>query len=271
MNLIDEADTSHLTRLNIISSQGHVFFTHKELNMSHLLAPPRTCQSFKVQQQSDSLENNYSVCNVCHTFQNVVFGLPNILKNNILSTLSSFVNGCSTMKPLYYPLVETKICCSVKTPETSKYFSSLEQIKTVHLKSFTQIERSLNDVLSELLDSFITPLKGTGLESSDNQVKGNNSMMEPRGDTEDTLPHSSSSLQEHQDSVENSSADVVGNNSCGPKGHVTQFAGAGCYSNRSVNFFVMDSTEYWGVAERLGVNSTSQGKIALVIVDFEVY
>ena len=269
MNLIDEADTSHPTRLNIISSQGDIFFTQKELNMSHLLAPPRTCQSFKVQQQSDSLENSYNVCNVCHTFQNAVFGLPNILRNNILSTLSSLVNGCSTMKPLYYPLVETKICCSVKTAETNKYLSSLEQIKTVHLKSFTQIERSLNDILSELLDSFITPLKSTGMESGDYQVKGNNSMTESQGGTEDTLPHSSP-RQEHQDSFDNSSADVVGNNSCGPKGHVTDFAGAGCYSNRSVNFFVMDSTEYWGVAERLGVKSTSQGKIALVIVDFEV-
>jgi len=32
----------------------------------------------------------------------------------------------------------------------------------------------------------------------------------------------------------------------------------------------MDSIEYWGVAERLGVHRTPQGEVALVIADLEV-
>ena len=255
------SDVSHFTRLNIINSQGDILITQKELNVPHLMTPLRTCQSFKVQKQRDFLGNNYNICNVCHTFQNVVFGLPTLLKNNILSTLSTSINGCSTVKPLYYPLAVTSICCTVQMTETTKYMSSLEQIKTISLESLTRMERSLDNILKELLGSI-------GLKNGYNQVTGNNSLNEPENGKRDTAPHSSPVLQEHHSSPNNSSTDVVGNNSCVPTGRVTQFTGAGCYSNRSVNFFVMDSTEYWGVAERLGVNSTSH--VALVIVDLEV-
>lgn len=272
MNFDEQAsDTSHLTRLNIINSQGDILITQKELNVPYLLAPLRTCQSFKVQKPSDVQGNRYNICNVCHTFRNVVFGLPTFLKNNILSTLSSFIDGCGTMRPLYYPLAVTNICCTAQMAQTNKYLSSLEQIKTVSLESLTQIERSLDNILKELVGSIITPHKRTGLKKNGyNEEKGNNSSTGPQDGTKDTFPPSSL-LQEHQDSIDNSSTDVIGNNSCEPKGHVTQFTGAGCHSNRSVNFFMMDSTEYWGVAERLGVNSTPQaGKVALVIADLEV-
>ena len=59
--------------------------------------------------------------------------------------------------------------------------------------------------------------------------------------------------------------------SCLHTGRVVEFQGAGCLSNRSLNFFYMDSGQYWMVAERLGVTTNkSRAKTALVIVDLKV-
>lgn len=56
---------------------------------------------------------------------------------------------------------------------------------------------------------------------------------------------------------------------CNQTGHVTHFHGASCHSNRSVNFFYMDSERFWSVAERFGVHGI-QNKVCLVIVDVKV-
>lgn len=263
------SDTSNLRSLKIINSQGDVLITNKDFTVPYVFAPLRNCQSFKVQKQSDIFENKYNICNVCHTFRNMAFGLPTCLKSSIVSTLSSFTNGCSTIKPLYYPLPVTTICCGVQRAETSRYLSSLEQIKTVSLESLTRLERSFDDIFNELLSSFVTPLRRTGFKNVYNQVSRHNLSTESRDVTKNSFPHSSL-LQKHHTPLDNSSIEDVGNNTCVRTGHVTQFTGAGCHSNRSVNFFLMDSTEYWGVAERLGVNKTPQGKVALVIADLEV-
>jgi len=253
------SDSSNLGSLKMINSQGDILITNKE----YLFAPLRNCQSFKVQKQNDILENKYNICHVCHKFRNMAFGLPTCLKSSIVITLSSFTDGCSTIKPLYYPLPVTTICCSVQLPQTSKYLDSLEQIKTTRLESLTRLERNLDDLFNELWSSFVTPLKRPSFEnvynmSSESQdvTKNSLSLSAPR--------------QEHHTPLHNSSIEDVVNDTCVRVGHVAQFAGAGCHSNRSVNFFLMDSTEYWGVAERLGVRRTPQDKVALVIADLEV-
>ncbi|XP_022780634.1 thioredoxin domain-containing protein 11-like isoform X2 [Stylophora pistillata] len=61
----------------------------------------------------------------------------------------------------------------------------------------------------------------------------------------------------------------IPNDNCGAMDPVSKFTGAGCTSNRSVNFFLVDSIEHWTVAERLGVSWTPEDKIALVIADFK--
>ena len=264
------SDSSNLGSLKIINSQGDILITNKEFSVPYLFAPLRNCQSFKVQKQSDILENKYNICNVCHKFRNMAFGLPTCLKSSIVSTLFSFTDGCTTIKPLYYPLPVTTICCSVQLPETSRYLDTLEQIKTASLESLASLERSFDDVFNELLSSFVTPLKRPSLKNVHNQVSRHNLSTESPDVTKNILSHSAP-LQEHHTPLDNSSIEDVGNNTCVRTGHVTQFAGAGCHSNRSVNFFLMDSTEYWGVAERLGVHRTPQlGKVALVIADAEV-
>lgn len=264
------SNSSHLTRLKIINNQGDVWITQQKLNVPYSSAYHRTCQSFKVQTQSDFLENKRNICDVCHTCQlktcKQVFGLSSFMNSDIALTSSFFSNGCSTIRPLYYTLVLTSICCTVQMTQTTKGSgSSLERIKTVSLESLREIERSLDDIINELFSSIIPPFRRTGY----NQAKGHSSLMEPHVGTKNPLPQSSSLVQKH-DSLDDSSTDNVSNRSCVPTGHVTQFTGAGCHSNRSVNFFLMDSTEYWGVAERLGVNSTHRDKVALVIADLEV-
>ena len=258
------SDSSNLGRLKIINSQGDILITNKEFSASYLFAPrTRNCQSFKVQKQSDILENKYNICHVCHKFRNMAFGLPTSLKSSIVSTLSSFTDGCSTIKPLYYPLPVTTICCSAQLPETSKYLDSLEHIKTTSLESLTRQERNFDDIFNELWSSFVTPLKRPSFENVYNVSSESQDL------AKNHFPHSAP-LQGHHTPLDNSSIDDAGNNTCIRTRHVTQFAGAGCHSNRSVNYFLMDSTEYWGVAERLGVGRTPQDRVALVIVDLEV-
>jgi len=264
------SDSSNLgSSLKIVNSQGDLLITNKEFSAPYLFAPLRNCQSFKVQQQSDILENKYNICNVCHKFRNMAFGLPTCLKSSIVSTLSSVTDGCSTIKPLYYPLPVTTICCSVQLPETYRYLDTLEHMKTASLESLTTQQRSFDDIFNELLSSFVTPLKRPSFKNVYNQVSRHNLSTESQEVTKNTFPHSAP-LQEHHTPLDNSSIEDVGNNTCVHTGLVTQFAGAGCHSNRSVNFFLMDSIEYWGVAERLGVHRTPQGEVALVIADLEV-
>ena len=264
------SDSSNLRSLKIINSQGDILITNKEFSVPYLFAPVRNCQSFKVQKQSDILENKFNVCNVCHKFRNMAFGLPTCLKSSIVSVLSSFTDGCSTIKPLYYPLPVTTICCSAQLPETATYLDTLEQIKTASLESLARLERSFDDIFNEVLSSFVTPLKRHSFEKNVyNQSSRYNLSAESQDVTKNTFSHSAS-LQEHPSTLDNSSIQDGSNNTCVRMGHVTQFAGAGCYSNRSVNFFLMDSTEYWGVAERLGVHGMLQAKVALVIADLEV-
>lgn len=264
------SDSSKLGSLKIINSQGDILITNKEFSVPYLLASLRNCQSFKVQKQSDIIENKFNICNVCHKFRNMAFGLPTCLKSNIVSALSSFTDGCSTIKPLYYPLPATTICCNVQLPETATYLDTLEEIKTASLESLTRLERSFDDILNEVLSSFVTPLKRPSFEKNVfNQVSRHNLSTESPDVTRNTFPRSPT-MQEHPTSLDNSSIQDVSNNTCIRTGHVTQFAGAGCFSNRSVNFFLMDSTEYWGVAERLGVHGMPQAGVALVIADLKV-
>ena len=262
------SDSSNLGSLKIINSQGDILITNKEFSVPYLFSSLGNCQSFKVQKQSDILENKFNVCNVCHKFRTMAFGLPSCLKRSIVSALSSFADGCSTIKPLYYPLSVTTICCNAQLPETATYLDTLEEIKTASLESLTRLERSFDDIFNEVLSSFVTPLKRPSFEKNVyNQVSRDNLSTESQDGTKNTFP-GSPAMQEYHTPLDNSSIQDVSNNTCVRTGHVTQFTGAGCYSNRSVNFFLMDSTEYWGVAERLGVHGMPQ--VALVIVDLEV-
>ena len=270
INELITSNSSNLKSLKIINSQGDILITNKEFSVPYLFAPQTNCQSFKVQKQSDIIGNKYNICNVCHKFQHMAFGLPTCLKSSIGSTLTAFTDGCSTIKPLYYPVPVTTICCSAQLAETSSYLDTQEKIKTVRLESLRRIERSFDDIVNELLSSFVTPLRRTGFKNVDNQVSRHNLSTESQDVTKNSFPHSAL-LQKHHTTLENSSIEDVDNNTCVRMGHVVQFTGAGCYSNRSVNFFLMDSTEYWGVAERLGVHNTPQGKLALVIADLEVH
>ena len=105
-----------------------------------------------------------------------------------------------------------------------------------------------------------------------------------RETTEDRAMASSESLENHGrddqpnvrvshgGNVTQHSADTPSsgpNNSCPQSGHVVEFKGAGCLSNRSLNFFYMDSSQYWSVAQRLGL-AADEAKVGLVIVDLKV-
>ena len=57
---------------------------------------------------------------------------------------------------------------------------------------------------------------------------------------------------------------------CEQPGKVIVFAGAGCYSNITVNFYYMDSRKYWNYALAFGVEHDTLPQVALVLVDSQV-
>lgn len=261
------SDTSQFTKhFNVMTNQGDFLIASKDWNLPLLLAHERSCQSLPVPKQSN-LENKRNICDVCYTCQlqkcqqNMGSGLQSLLSSDIVTALSSLMNGCSSFRPGYYGFATTSICCTVQEVETTGNLSSLEQFKPTNLESLRQTERSLDDVLSDLVAAMVSPVKPRFHKDQDEATS-----TDAKNTARQAVP-----LEENHDSLHMFPGDETKNNSCETTGHVTQFTGAGCHSNRSVNFFLMDSTEYWDVAERLGVRDTPKGrKTALVIADLEV-
>ena len=57
---------------------------------------------------------------------------------------------------------------------------------------------------------------------------------------------------------------------CQHPGKLLVFAGASCYSNITVKFYVMDSRKFWNYALAFGVRHETLPRVALVLVDSQV-
>ena len=231
-----------------------------------LNAHKSVCQSLQIPQQS-SVKNRRNVCDVCYTCQrqncqrNMGPGLQSFLSSDIAATLSSLRNGCISFRAGYFLFATTSICCSLQTVDTTENLSSLEQYKTLYQQTVRQMRRTLNEMFSDLMAAIIPPVTKTDFQNGDSQARSVDGKTSPQ----QGLP-----LKEYYDPLRMSYDDETKSNSCTAADDVTQFTGAGCHRNRSVNFFLMDSTEYWSVAEKLGVRNTPKDRTALVIADLEV-
>ena len=57
---------------------------------------------------------------------------------------------------------------------------------------------------------------------------------------------------------------------CDHPGKIRVFAGASCYSNKTVKFYFMDSRKFWNYALAFGVRHQTSPRVALVLVDSQV-
>ena len=262
------SDTSQLTLLNVMKKEQDVLITEKDWNLPFLFVHKSTCQSLLVPKRN--VDNKRNICDVCHTCQrqkcqhNMGRGLGSFLNSNVVTALLSLNHGCNTFRPSYFSYTTTSICCTEQTGETTHQFSSLRQIKNMNLESLRQAESGLEDLFGEILSSVISPLNTATSQRSVNK-KRENDHQSVKETAQQAFP-----VQEHYDPLQALPSDKTSKNTCTATGHVTHFAGAGCFSNKSVRFFIVDSTEYWEVAENLGVINTPKGRIALVIADLKV-
>ena len=259
------AGISQITgHINVVNRAGHLLGAGKEWSFPLLLPHKTTCQSLQVPKQSN-LENKRNICDICHTCQNCYDnmspGLQSFTNSDIVTALTSLKNGCSSFRSDYYLFATRSICCTVQTVETTNNFSSIKQFNPVYLKHLRQM-RSLDDLFGDLVAAIIPPGKKPGFGKGHDQEARSLSAKNPR---QQAVP-----TEEYCNSLHTFSCNENNSNSCTATVSVMQFTGAGCYSNRSVNFFLMDSTDNWEVAERLGVRNTCKDKTALVIADLEV-
>jgi len=226
----------------------------KEWKKPHLLASKSICQSLQIRQQSN-LKNKLNVCEVCYFCQywncqlNLLPGLENI-KSEILSQK----NDCSSIRPRNYQLssIIIIICCGLKmtTNNTPFPYQALQQ--SLDSKASKQMGESVDDLFSKLLATLTSLTTRKDIPSLENKVAVEVESSSQIGDLQ-IIP----------------SIDENNENLCATADNATAFAGAGCFSNRSLNFFVMDSMQYWSVAEKLGVHSSVKDRRALVIADLE--
>lgn len=229
----------------------------KEWKMPILLASKSVCQSLQIRQQSN-LENKHNVCEVCYFCQywncqlNVLPGVENI-KTEILS----LKNDCSSIRSRNYQLSSISICCGLKMMAKNTLFPYQALQQRLDLKASKQMGGSIDDLFSKLLATSISSTMKEDIPTLENgvavEVGSSPQQVSQYGDLQ-TIP----------------SVDENKKNLCAMEDNATAFAGAGCFSNRSLNFFVMDSMQYWSVAERLGVHTTVKDRKALVIADLEV-
>lgn len=246
--------------LQSIITQGDLMITGKEWHLPMLQAHKRKCQSLQIPGQSN-LEKKHNVCDVCYTCErqnchhNMVPGLQ-----SLITSLSSLRDSCNCFRSGYDLFTAGSICCTVQTVET-KNLSSSEQKMPSYLESLRQARTSLDGFLGDLLAAIIPPVSKSALQKGVNEMTSLNVK---------NSPQKGLSVKDYFDPSPMIFGDETNKNSCTATSTVVQFLGAGCHSNRSVNFFIMDSTEYWHVAEKLGVYNTPSGKTALVIADSEV-
>lgn len=225
----------------------------KEWKMPLLLASKSICQSLQIRQQSN-LKNKLNVCEVCYFCQywncqlNLLPGVENI-KTEVLS----LKNDCSSIRPRNYQLSSIIICCGLKMMTNNTPFLHQALQQSLDSKAFEQMGESVDDLFRKLLATLTSPTTKEDIPTLENRVA-----VEVESSSQYVDVQIIPSVEENNENL------------CATEDNATAFAGAGCFSNRSLNFFVMDSMQYWSVAEKLGVHTSVKDRRALVIADLEV-
>ena len=189
---------------------------------------------------------------------------------SILRNLSSLRNGCSSVRKNYPDSNVLSVCCFQNAiprfremilsggfarsgPKGGENLRALaddfgilnESIEGVVSRNDAGILRRIFGTLMTLFSSSVAAGDKKFLDGFSNGRKNSNS-------------RNVSQVSEYQEY-----------GTCERRGKVRVFDGAGCYSNLTVNFYIMDSRKYWSYALAFGVKHDNL-QVALVIVDVQV-
>ena len=232
---------SQFTLLYSINQQRDVLISQNGLVLNNSI-----CKTLLVPKQlnTGSRPNTCDLCFSCQLLKchlNMGHPLVTFLNSYKMMPLLSLKNCCSSLRPTgYFSLVLTSICCTWRSEGSRQRYSSDKEFQDINKQLLKQRESNLADLFG--LSSYMS-YPANALQKSLNTRKGRELT------TKKVIPDLSQTSK-----------------------RVTNFTGAGCYSNRSVRFFIVDSTEYWRVAENLGVRRSydQDGRTALVIADLKV-
>lgn len=251
-----------LHTLQAINVQNDWMIPGKDWRFPMFLASKGICQSLQFPQQT-TIENKRNVCDVCYFCQNQNCELNLRLGvQSLLTEMLSVKNGCSSFRSGYYQVPTLSICCRVQ--RMGKKDANLPfqvQQNLFYLKAFKEMKVRLGDLFDDLSVAL-----GPRFTKETFPPRDNIAAIDVQ-----SSPQQRSALKEYDDFVNIPIPSIDGNdkNVCMTADNATQFTGAGCFSNRSMSFFIMDSSQYWSVAEKFGVRNTPKGRTALVIADLE--
>ena len=216
---------SQFTLLYSINQQRDVLISQNGLVLNNSI-----CKTLLVPKKlnTGSRPNTCDLCFSCQLLKchlNMGHPLVTFLNSYKMMPLLSLKNCCSSLRPTgYFSLVLTSICCTWRSEDSGQRYSSVKEFQDINKQLLKQRESNLADLFG--FSSYMS-YTASGLQKSLNTRKGRELT------TKKVIPDLSQTSK-----------------------RVTNFTGAGCYSNRSVRFFIVDSTEYWRVAENLGVLSS---------------
>ncbi|XP_048575696.1 thioredoxin domain-containing protein 11 isoform X2 [Nematostella vectensis] len=248
---------------------------HKELEslgtaIHKIAAKPQQsiCRSLQVQTVINAHHTVRNVCDICHRCRK---GCSGNHDNRFGAIQARLLGGlaprpCSTVLTSYNPSsLVTSVCCKRVDPKT----------EVVRKGSLFDYENKLSSLIDSIFDNIVA-LKGMSQKNDHLNVESIKAMLsdETKRLTElaskEDQAKPKPTAEVHAPTPGNVTAGNVtdddATDGCNRTGHVTRFLGAHCHSNKSVNFFYMDSEEYGIIAERLGVRWGAD-RVALVIVD----
>ena len=231
---------------NGIASQLTLFYSLNQQRDVLISQNNNICKTILVPKQlhTASRPNTCDLCFSCQLLKchlNMGHALVSFLNSHKMMPLFSLKNCCSSLRPIgYFSLVLTSICCTWRSEKSGQRYSSDKEFQDINIQPLKQRESNLADLFG--FTSYMS-YTASALQKSLNTRKGRELT------TKKIIPDLPQTSK-----------------------RVTDFTGAGCYSNRSVRFFIVDSTEYWRVAENLGVRRSydQDGRTALVIADLQV-
>lgn len=259
----------------ITKSQGKETLLHKQST---------TCLSIPLDYHSKN-GNNRNVCDICHRCVKDCSYEDNVLLQNlkprIIRAVNQLASRCNSFRTSYYNRFTTSVCCS--SIDQRHLFTQRSRNR---FDSFKRIESEFGGYINRLIDKMLKTIRPSREEDKEMFIANSKSErksvvvtvndvknMQAQAGTPSELPQASqNNSSPHQNPQRKLplTTDIPSKDACNRTGHVTEFRHAGCHSNRSVNFFYMDSGRYWSIAEKLGVLSGIKPKFALVIVDSKV-
>jgi hypothetical protein len=231
----------------------------------------------------DKVYNKQNVCNICCTKgRHYHYGDAfEVVRNRLRRNRLIMATSCSSIRPFYYPILSASVCC--RGFQSLKHRKMAELRKAFGLSNDQILQRKIGNLFDSIyykLLKAIEPLQKGSLDDDNEHDKVLSGLEATNKLTGKSIPPAavstnSISNQSAKSNVSLKTTNMANKTSdgCNRTGHVTIFHGASCYSNRSVNFFYMDSGRFWSVAQRLGVKGNPadiKHKVALIIVDVKV-